>query len=126
MQQAGSGLAGSIRRLLATLTELASTRLELLANELYEERLRLERMLLYFFVALFCIGLGVLLLTLLVVALLWDQHRLLALGGLGTLFLGAGLLVAVRLYRLSQARTGLFSQSLAELGKDRERLSEHG
>ena len=126
MPQAGSGLAGSIRRLLATLTELASTRLELLANELYEERLRLERMLLYFFVALFCIGLGVLLLTLLVVALLWDEHRLLALGGLGSLFLCAGLLVAVRLYRLSQVRTGLFSQSLAELGKDRERLSEHG
>ncbi len=126
MQQAGSGLAGSIRRLLATLTELASTRLELLANELYEERLRLERMLLYFFVALFCIGLGVLLLTLLVVLLLWDEHRLLALGGLGSLFMGAGLLVGFRFYRLSQARTGLFSQSLAELGKDRERLSEHG
>lgn len=126
MQQAGSGLAGSIRRLLATLTELASTRLELLANELYEERLRLERMLLYFFVALFCIGLGVLLLTLLVVLLLWDEHRLLALGGLGSLFMGAGLLVGFRFYRLSQARTGLFAQSLAELGKDRERLSEHG
>lgn len=126
MPQAGSGLAGSIRRMLSTLTELASTRLELLANELYEERLRLERMLLLFFAALFCIGLGVLLLTLLVVALLWDEHRLLALGGLGSLFLGAGMMLAFGLYRLSRSGSNLFSHSLAELGRDRDRLRDNG
>ena len=122
MQQAGSGLLASIGRLLSTLTEVASTRLELLANELYEERLRVERMLLCFFAALFCVGLGVLLLTLLIVAMFWDQHRLLVLGCLSSLFLVAGALLAAKFYAMSQVRTGLFSASLAELRKDREHL----
>ena len=53
MAEAGSGLMGSVRQLLSTLAAVASTRLELLANELHEERLHVERMLLYFFAALY-------------------------------------------------------------------------
>lgn len=116
------GLLGSIRRLLSTLTQVASTRLELLANELYEERLHLEQMLLYFFGTLLCIGMGVVLLTVLVVALFWDEHRLLVLGGLSVLFLISGALLAMKLYSLSQTKSRLFSASLAELRKDRTQL----
>ena len=122
MTGANSGLLASIKRLLTTLTQIASTRLELLANELYEERLRLEQMLLYFLCALFCASLGIVLLVAFVVVLFWDQHRLLALGGMSALFLAAGMLLAARLYGLSQAKSGLFSASLAELRKDREKL----
>jgi uncharacterized membrane protein YqjE len=122
MTVAGSGLLGSIRRLLSTLTEVASTRLELLANELHEERLHLEQMLLYFFCALFCFALGIVLLTAFVVVLFWDEHRLLALGGLSALFFAFGLLVARHLHRISQAKSRIFSVSLSELRKDKEQL----
>lgn len=117
-----AGLLGSIRRLVSTLTQVASTRLELLANELYEERLHVEQMLLYFFCALFCVGLGIVLLVVLIAALFWDEHRFLALGGLSALFIASGVLLAAKFYRMSRAKSKLFSASLAELSRDREQL----
>lgn len=122
MIDAGSGLLGSIRRLLSTLTQVAITRLELLSNELYEERLHLQQMLLYFFSALFCLGMFIMLMTVFVVVLFWDDHRLLVLGGLSVVFLFAGLLLAKKLQKMTQAKSKLFSVSLAELHKDREQL----
>ena len=117
-----AGLLGSIRRLLSTLTSVAATRLELLANELHEERLHLEQMLLCFFSALFCIGMAVMLLTVFIVVLFWDDHRLMVLGGLSALFLAFGAMLAMRLQRIAQTKSKLFSVSLAELAKDREQL----
>lgn len=124
MSQAGSGLLASIRRLLSTLTEIATTRLELLGNELYEERLRIEQMLLYFFSALFLLALGVLMLTALIVVLFWDEHRVAALAVLSLIFFVSGTLVAKRFLSLSQTKSRLFSASLAELQKDRMRLGD--
>lgn len=118
-----AGLLGSIRRLLSTLTSVASTRLELLANELYEERLHVEQMLLYFFSALFCFGMTIMLLTVFVVVLFWDDNRLLVLGGLSAVFLVFGVMLVKRLQRIAQIKSRLFSASLAELAKDREQLN---
>lgn len=112
----------SAKRLLSTLTSIASTRLELLANELQEERLRLTRMLLFVLSALFCFGMGVLLLTLFIVVLFWDEHRLVALGVLSVLFLGLGALMVMLLRGETETGSKLFSASLAELSKDREQL----
>ena len=112
----------SVKRLLSTLTSIASTRLELLANELQEERLYLTRMLLFFMLALFCFGLGVLLLTLFIVVLFWDDHRLAVVGGLCVLFFSLGTLLTLLLRSKAKAKSGLFSTSLAELTKDREQL----
>ena len=117
-----AGLLGSIKRLLSTLTSVASTRLELLANELHEERLHLEQMLLYFFSMLFCLGMTLTLLTVFVVVLFWEDHRFLVLGGLSTVFLVIGVMLAVRLQKMAQTKSKLFSESLAELAKDREQL----
>ena len=122
MPEASSGLMGSIKRLLSTLTSIVSTRLELLANELQEERLYLTRLLLFAALALFCLGLGVLLLTAFVVVLFWDDHRLAVLGVLSTFFFALGTLVAMLLRSKMQAKSKLFSASLAELAKDREQL----
>ena len=119
-----AGLLGSIKRLLSTLTSVASTRLELLANELYEERLHLEQMLLYFVSALFCFGMTIMLLTVFIVVLYWDDHRLLLLGGLSTVFLVAGLMLAMRLQKIMQNKSKLFSVSLAELAKDKDLLGD--
>lgn len=122
MPEASSGLMGSIKRLLSTLTSIVSTRLELLANELQEERLHLMQMLLFAALALFCLGLGVLLLTAFVVVLFWDDHRLAVLGVLSASFFALGTLMAMLLRSKMQAKSRLFSASLAELAKDREQL----
>lgn len=116
------GLLGSVKRLLSTLTSIASTRLELLVNELHEERLHWEQMLLYFLSALFFLGMGIILLTFFVVVVFWDTHRLAALAGLSALFLLSGVLLAQKLLVISRAKSKLFSESLAELAKDREHL----
>lgn len=122
MPESSPGLMGSARRLLSTLVSIVSTRLELLANELQEERLRLTQMLLFFAVALLSFGLGVLLLTVFVVVLFWDDHRLAVLGVLCILFFVLGTVMTLLLRSKAQAKPKLFSTSLAELSKDREQL----
>ena len=122
MAEAGSGLMWSVKRLLSTLTSIASTRLELLANELQEERLRLTRMLLFVLSALFCFGMGVLLLAIFIVLLFQDEYRLAALGVLSVLFLGLGALMVMLLRGETETGSKLFSASLAELSEDREQL----
>jgi len=123
MAEAGAGLMGSIRQLLSTVTSIASTRLELLANEVQEERLRLTQMLLFTLFALFCFGVGILLLTAFIVVLFWDDHRLAVLGALSALFFALGALTAMLLRSKAQAKPRLFSASLAELSKDRAQLN---
>ena len=123
MPEASSGLMGSVRQLLSTLTSIASTRLELLANELQEERLRITQMLLFALFALFCFGVGILLLTTFIVVLFWDDHRLAVLGALSALFFALGALMAMLLRSKAQAKPRLFSTSLAELTEDRAQLS---
>lgn len=113
---------GSVKRLLSTLTSIAATRLELLANELQEERLRLAQMLLFALVALFCFSVAILLLVMLIVVLFWDEHRFAVLAGFSALFFVSGTLLALLLRSKIHAGSRLFSASLAELAKDSERL----
>lgn len=122
MPEAASGLMASAKRLLSTLVSIASTRLELLANELDEERLRLTQMLLFALFALFCFGLGILLLTVFIVVLFWDDHRLAVTGALSVFFFASGLFTLILLRSKARAKSMLFSASLAELANDRERL----
>lgn len=122
MQEAGGGLLESAKRLLHTLVSIASTRLELLANELHEERLRLTQMLFFALAALFCFGMGVMLLTVFIVVLFWDEHRLTVLGGLCLIFFAAGASMALLLRGKALEKPRLFSASLGELARDREGL----
>ena len=123
MPEASSSLMESIKRLLSTLASVVSTRLELLANELQEERLHLTQMLVLALFTLFCFGIGVLLLTAFIVVLFWDEHRLAALGTLSVVFFALGALTAMLLRGKMEAKSKLFSVSLAELAKDREYLN---
>jgi uncharacterized membrane protein YqjE len=122
MPEASSRLMGSVKRLAATLISIVATRLELLANELQDERLRLTQMLLYSLFGVFCFGMGVLLLTVFIVVIFWDDHRLVVLGGLCTLFFVLTMLMAMLLRNKAHSKSKLFSASLAELAKDREQL----
>lgn len=117
------GLLASLRRLAATLVAVLQTRLELLATEVEEERVRLTRLVLLGIAATFFLALGILTLTLFVIVLFWDTHRLLVSGLLAVIYLAAGLAIAFAARREAAARSRLFSASLAELAKDRERLN---
>lgn len=121
MQEA-SGLLESAKRLLCTLSAIVSTRLELLANELQEERLRLTQMLFFALAALFCFGMGVLLFTVFIVVMFWDDHRLAVLGGLSLLFFASAALMAILLRSKAKSKPRLFSASIGELVKDRAHL----
>ena len=123
MAEASSSLMESIKRLLSTLASIVSTRLELLANEFQEERLHLTQMLVLALFTLFCFGIGVLLLTAFIVVLFWDEHRLAVLGTLSVVFFALGVLTALLLRGRMEAKSKLFSVSLAELAKDREHLN---
>jgi uncharacterized membrane protein YqjE len=122
MTEQNAGLMESIKRLASTLITIVSTRLELLANELQEERLHLTQMLLYSLFGLFCFGMGILLLTIYIVVLFWDDHLLAVLGGLCSLFFVLGILMALFLRNKAQSKPKLFSDSLAELAKDKKHL----
>ena len=121
-QEGGRGLLASLRQLTSTIIEVIYTRLELLATEIDEERVRIARALWLAAVGAFCLSLGMLLAVLFLVVLFWDTHRLAVLGGLASGFLIAGISAMLILKaRLSQ-RVRLFSQSLEELKRDHDRL----
>jgi uncharacterized membrane protein YqjE len=122
MAEKSAGLMESLKRLASTLTSIVSTRLELLANELQEERLWLTQMSLYALFTIFCFGMALLLLTIFIVVLFWDANRLAVLGGLSILFIVLGTLMANILRVKAKSRPKLFSASIAEFSKDREQL----
>lgn len=117
------GLLASLKTLTLTLVSVAHTRLELLSTDVAEERARLTVILMSVMVALFCLGVGVVLLAMLIVVMFWETHRLAALGSLTALFLAAG--AALWLFALNKLRNKprLFEASISELTKDRDRLT---
>lgn len=117
------GVLNSLRGLAATLVGVAQTRLEILSTEIQEEKIRLGQILVLGFAALFLFALGLVFLAVFLTVLLWDSHRLLVLGALTLFFFGGGTLAAL----LAKSRAGegsrLFTASLGELAKDKQRLS---
>lgn len=117
-----TGMLGSVKNLAATLVAVVQTRLQLLANEIQEESLRLWRLWLMSVIAVFFLAFSVLLFTLLVIAAYWDSNRLLAIGGFAALYLIIGIVLAIVLRRSAAVDSRLFEASLGELEKDQERL----
>lgn len=116
------GLLASLQRMVATFVEILHTRVEIVATEFEEERERIREMVLYSILTLFFVGIGLLLLTLYVVILYWDTHRLNVVGGFALLYLAAGIVCGAILRRRLKTRPRLFATTLAEMGKDRDRL----
>ena len=117
------GLLSSLKRLVATLVAIGQTRLELLSVELQAERRRLTAMLVFGAAAVFFLACGILLLTLLVIVAFWDSNRLLAIGLCALFYFGVGTVLAVLAKQCAAEGSHIFESSLAELSKDRERLS---
>jgi uncharacterized membrane protein YqjE len=117
-----AGLLDSIARLARTAVGVLRTRIELLATELEEERLRFSQLVLAVTAVVFCLQLTVLLAVTLIVVLAWQAQRLWILGALVALFLIAGLAGIAYVRHLVRTRPRLFSATVAELAKDEEHL----
>jgi uncharacterized membrane protein YqjE len=113
------GLFTSLRRLAATALALAQTRLELLAVEYQEEKIRLASLFAYGAAAVILLAFGVVFLAIFLTVLLWDSNRLLVLGAGSVFLLGGGLICLLIARRHARTPSGLFAGSLAELAKDR-------
>lgn len=122
-EESRRGLFESLKALSGSLVAIAHTRLELLSNDIAEERAHLTTLLLLGLVALFCLGVGVVLLAILIAVAFWESHRLAALGGLAGFFLVASAGLAWLAMHKARTRPKLFEASLAELAKDRQQLS---
>lgn len=118
-----TGLLPSLQRLLTTVTEILHTRLQILSTEMEEEGQRFSQLFVYGLVSLFFTGLGLLFATMFVVAAFWETHRLYVLGGVTVFYLGIGVAAALVVRHKIKTRPRLFSATLTELGKDRERLT---
>ncbi|GAB5606039.1 phage holin family protein [Sideroxyarcus sp. TK5] len=116
------GLYASLKRLLGTSLGIVSTRLELLANEWQEERMRLVRMLVLALLAVFFVCMAAVLAAIFIVAAFWHDHPLLAISVLALSFFVLSGVCAFALRRLLQQPPVLFSASLAELRRDRFEL----
>jgi len=104
--------------------QTVQTRLELLAIELQEEKLRLAGLALNAVLAGLLLGFGLMFLLVFLTVLFWEEHRLLALGISTAICLIGGLLAASKAAHAFRSGTKLFSASLAELTRDRAALRE--
>jgi uncharacterized membrane protein YqjE len=117
------GLSGSLSRLLATALELARVRLALLSTEVELGAHRLFDGLLWGSLALMLLGVGIAMLSGLIVLLCWDSYRLVSLAALATAYLLAGSVLLRKARAQLVSVSGMFHLSLAELQRDGASLS---
>lgn len=102
--------------------DVLRTRVEIIATEIQEESERLRSILLFALASAFCLSVGMILLTLFIVTLFWEQ-RVIVLGTLTLLYLAAGFAAAAVTRNKMRSKPKIFSATIAELRKDQERLS---
>lgn len=122
MNSQPAGLFASLRGFAATSVALLRTRLDLLKIEAREEIGRVSGLLLWGFAAVLLGVAGVVFLAVFLTVLLWDSHRLLALGIFAALFLAAAGMATGIALRLARQGSQLFAASLAELRRDENAL----
>lgn len=117
------GLLASLKTLALTLVDVVQTRLELLSTDVAEERARLTAILISALAALFCLGVGVILLAIFISVMFWESHRLLTLGLLTGVFFASGIALWATAVHKLRSKPRLFDASINELVKDRDQLS---
>ena len=117
-----AGLFASLRRMLATLSELLQTRLELVSVEVEEQLQYALELMLRSVAAIFFATTALLLLALTVVIAFWDSHRLLAAVLVTVAFLVAALAAALGVRRRLRRRPKFMAATVAELGGDADAL----
>ncbi len=117
------GLVRSVKNLGRTGVAILYNRLQLVSNEIQEEKERLIELMIYAVVGMFCTSFGVLLLTFFIVVVFWDTNRLAVLAVVTFLYLSAGVAAIIVFRSKLKAHAALFAATLAELKKDHVNLS---
>jgi uncharacterized membrane protein YqjE len=116
------GVLASAKALVGTLIAIVATRVEILATELEEERLRLSSVVAWAACTLTFLALALIFLSVLVIVVFWDDHRILAVSGVTLVYLILGGISARQLMNHLARPSSLFSATLEELRKDRAGL----
>ena len=117
------GLFDSLKAFLATLLDVAHTRVELISTEVEEQFARLVSLLVWGLVALFFAFTAVILSAIAVIVVFWDSNRGLAAAGLAAVFVISAVVAVLGFIARAKARPRLFVASLEELTKDRDQLN---
>jgi len=117
-----AGLLASLRQMFGTVLEIIQTRIEIVANEFEEEREHLQSMVLQGLVAFLLFAVGLLLLTLFVILLFWEEQRLVVIGIFAGVYLFLGIFGILRVRSKQKRRPRLLSATLDELRQDRDDL----
>jgi uncharacterized membrane protein YqjE len=117
-----SGFAQPFKAFLAVLSSALHTRLDLFVVELHEELERTKQTLALFLLLVCGASVGFVLLNVFLVALFWQNGWIAAIGILAFVYFGVAAFAAIKLRGATLRPGGLFPATLAELGKDRDRL----
>jgi uncharacterized membrane protein YqjE len=112
------GMVGLLKSTASQFLEILHTRAALLCTDLEEERRSLQKFIILMVVSFASLGLGLLLVTLLIVFFFWEEHPLLVLGIFAALYITAGITAAVFARRVLKQKSRMLDASLEELSKD--------
>jgi uncharacterized membrane protein YqjE len=115
---AEGGLLATVTRMLKTLRDIVENRIELFLVEWQEERLRLFDALVLTLIFAICALMTLILITLTVIIVFWDTHRVLVLVLLILAYAGAAVAAFCAL-RSRLRRWQAFSTTLEQIKKDR-------
>lgn len=119
-----NGLWGRARAVASATLALLGSRLQLAGTELEEQHLLFVELLAWALGALFCLAMGVVLATGLVIMLMWDGPRLAALAFMAGGFVVLGGTLGWVWWRKLQAKPPLLAATVAELKRDAAALGE--
>ncbi|HUY83116.1 MAG TPA: phage holin family protein [Steroidobacteraceae bacterium] len=117
-----AGPIAALRRILATLLDLARTRIDLIAVEVEEQIEHAAKILLWGIAAVFFGSLALLLLAFTIVIAFWDTHRMLAAAGVTAAFALAAAAAGLSVRRRLRQRPRVLSATSAELKRDADAL----
>ena len=113
----------SIRTTLATTAKVIRTRLEIISTELEEQREWMQHLVLLAVAALFFVSMGLVMLTIFVVAMFWDSHPVAVTGAFAGVYLAVGIWAMLTFRAKTKTRPKLFQSTTEELAKDETQLS---
>jgi uncharacterized membrane protein YqjE len=117
------GVMDSIRTTLSTTAKLIRTRLEVLSTELEEQREWMQHLVLLAVAGLFFVSMGLVMLTLFVVALFWESHPVAVMGAFAGVYLAVGIWAMLTFRNKIKVRPRLFQTTTEELAKDEAQLT---
>ena len=119
------GLLSATRNGVATLLSAGRTRLELLGNEIREEKLRAVRLLLLSQLVAFCLMVGTIVAVALCVIVFWDDRVLVLASFIGVFFVLGGAAALLLWHKLHQP-SAIFAASIGELDEDLRQINSEG